>query len=190
MPQLWIIAGPNGAGKTTISQRLLRKINYQLPVVNPDEIAHQINPLDMDGVRIRAGREAIRRQRQLLATGQDFAIETTLSGQRSTEVIRYAQSIGYKVSLVFVGLENPKLALGRITERIGGGGHHIPPHDAARRFARSMQNLSLVLQVVDRAFLLDNSGPKTRLLCTKEHGALRNVSDHLPLWTQRILLSP
>jgi|GEM_PF-3753757 Uncharacterized protein conserved in bacteria len=40
MHQLWIIAGPNGSGKTTLTQRHLAG---RLPVLNPDEIALEID---------------------------------------------------------------------------------------------------------------------------------------------------
>ncbi|WP_156926470.1 hypothetical protein [Carnimonas nigrificans] len=42
-PEFWIIAGPNGAGKTTLSSRLTKRWG-DIAIVNPDEIALEIDP--------------------------------------------------------------------------------------------------------------------------------------------------
>jgi predicted ABC-type ATPase len=36
-----VIAGPNGAGKSTVMLRFNRR---RLPIVNPDDIAHSLDP--------------------------------------------------------------------------------------------------------------------------------------------------
>jgi predicted ABC-type ATPase len=65
MPQLWVVAGPNGTGKSTLTGRYLVG---RLPIVNPDTIAQKLDPANPTRarVRVRAGREAIRRQEALL----------------------------------------------------------------------------------------------------------------------------
>ena len=125
MPQLWVVAGPNGAGKSTLANKYLAG---RLPIVNPDVIAQALAPTDLHGtqVRVQAGREAVRRQESLLAQGVDFAIETTLSGNRELALMRRARDAGYKVTLVYVGVDTPTTTLGRIAQRVARGGHTVP----------------------------------------------------------------
>src|SRR5262245_37601654 len=126
MPQLWVVAGPNGAGKSTLTRRYLEG---RLPIVNPDVIAQRLDPVNPPRARVRlqAGRETIHRQEAFLTQGIDFALETTLSGNRELELMRRAREMGYKVTLVYIGIDTPGLADVRISQRVAEGGHHIPP---------------------------------------------------------------
>jgi predicted ABC-type ATPase len=70
-----VIAGPNGAGKSSlVVSRLARRI----PIVNPDDIAHEMTGPDRS--LALAGRQALVERERLLGEGQSFGIETTLSG--------------------------------------------------------------------------------------------------------------
>jgi predicted ABC-type ATPase len=186
MPQLWVVAGPNGAGKSTLANKYLAG---RLPIVNPDVIAQALAPTDPHGtqVRVQAGREAVRRQESLLAQGVDFAIETTLSGNRELALMRRARDAGYKVTLVYVGVDTPTTTLGRIAQRVARGGHMVPAVDAARRFTRSLSHLATTLTMVDRAFVLDNTGRRYRLLLSMEYGQVKRLSRHLPSWAWEVL---
>lgn len=188
MPQLWVVAGPNGVGKTTLTQQYLET---RLQLVNPDVIAQEVDTADSTRVQVRlqAGREAIHRQETLLAQGADFAVETTLSGNRELQLMRRAREMGYKVTLVYIGIETPALAKVRIIERVSEGGHYIPPEDVDRRYHRSMTNLSTALLIVDRAYVLDNSGQRRRLLLSMEGGQVKRLSRNLPRWAQVALPS-
>ncbi len=181
MSQLWVVAGPNGAGKSTLTRRYLAG---RLPIVDPDVIAQELNPADPTRARVRlqAGREAIHRHEAFLAQGIDFALETTLSGNRELELMQRAREMGYKVTLVYLGIDAPGLANVRIDQRVAEGGHHVPPQDVARRYSRSMANLATALQSVDRAFVLDNSGQRRRLLLSMAQGQVRHRSRNLPSW--------
>jgi len=181
MPQLWVVAGPNGAGKSTLTRRYLAG---RLPIVNPDVIAQELDPADPTRTRLRlqAGREAIHRQEAFLTQGIDFALETTLSGNRELELMRRAREMGYKVTLVYIGIDTPGLANVRIDQRVAEGGHHVPPQDVARRYSRSMTNLATALHIVDRVFVLDNSGQRRCLLLSMDHGQVKRRSHNLPRW--------
>lgn len=97
-PQLWVIAGPNGAGKSTLARHYLAG---RIEIVNPDDIAQQIAPdrRNDPAVAGRAGRIAIERRRALLAAGQSFAFETTLTGHSERAVMAEARDRGFKVNL-------------------------------------------------------------------------------------------
>jgi predicted ABC-type ATPase len=179
MPQFWVVAGPNGAGKTTFADRYLAP---RIPVVSPDAIALRqgVGPL-------QAGRLAILEQEAHLLAGADFAIDTTFSGNRELSLIQRAAQAGYKVNLVFLCPGSPTTCKGRILERVEGGGHAVPAADVDRRYERSLANLTVALDLVDRAFVLDNAGVKQRLLLSLENGKVRHRSNVLPDWAETAL---
>jgi predicted ABC-type ATPase len=188
MPQLWVMAGPNGAGKSTLTSRYLAG---RLPIVNPDTIAQELDPANPTQLRVRvpAGREAIRRQEALLTQGVDFAMETTLAGHRELALLQRAREAGYKVTLVYIGVDSTDMLLGRIAQRVTEGGHDVPTEDVDRRYIRSMVNLAVALQSVDRAFVLDNTDQRHRLLLTLEENRVKYLSRNLPRWAQDALPS-
>ncbi len=188
MPQLWVIAGPNGVGKSTLTSRYLAG---RLPIVNPDTIAQELDPANPTRVRIRvrAGREAIRRQEALLTRGADFAMETTLAGHRELALLQRTRETGYKITLVYIGVDSTDMLLGRIAQRVIEGGHDVPTEDVDRRYIRSMANLAAALQSVDRAFVLDNTSQRYRLLLTLEGDRVKRLSRNLPRWAQDALPS-
>lgn len=177
--QVWVVAGPNGSGKTTFTRKFL---TGKLPVVNPDDIAER------EGVgAVGAGRLAIRRQQDMLAAGESFALETTLSGRHEIDVMRQAAARGYKVNLVFIALGTPDLSIGRIVQRVLDGGHNIPAVDVKRRYERSLANLPVALRLADRAFLIDNARARPRLLVSIDVSRLKRVVRNLPVWAQSTL---
>lgn len=179
MPQLWIVAGPNGAGKTTVADRWLAP---RIPVVSPDTLAAQrhLTP-------IQAGKAAVTEQERLLAAGESFVIDTTLSGNRELALMKRAAEVGYKVNLVFVCVESLALCQARILERTDSGGHAVPPQDVARRYTRSLANLPAACALAERVFVLDNTGEKRRLLLSVERGRVKHLSGNLPRWAKEAI---
>ncbi|MEX3630483.1 MAG: AAA family ATPase [Burkholderia sp.] len=177
--QLWVIAGPNGSGKSTVVKRYLAG---KLPVINPDDIARieKVGP-------IQAGRLAIERQNRLLMRGKSFAFETTLSGKRELWVMQNARERGYKLNVIFLALDGPALAVGRISGRVLAGGHDVPTRDVLRRFQRSIENLPAALAMADRAFVFDNSGDRRRLLLSLDRGKVKMLRRDLPEWAKPYL---
>jgi predicted ABC-type ATPase len=172
--QIWVVAGPNGSGKTTFTRRFLAG---KLPVVNPDDIAER------ESVRsVSAGRLAIRRQQALLDADHSFAFETTLSGRHEIDLMRQAAKQGYKVNLVFIALDTADLSIGRIVQRVLDGGHNVPSVDVKRRYSRSLANLPEALHLSDRAFLVDNTRARPRVLVSIEAGRLKRAVRDLPRW--------
>lgn len=179
MPQLWIVAGPNGVGKTTIADRWL---SPRIPVVSPDTFAAE------DGLSpIQAGRAAVAEQERLLAAGESFALDTTLSGNRELALMKRAANAGYKVNLIYLCVESQSLCLTRILERTESGGHAVPPEDVARRYDRSLANLSSACTLAERVFVLDNTGEKHRLLLSVEQGRVKHLSGNLPEWAKEAI---
>ncbi|MBC8527340.1 MAG: zeta toxin family protein [Candidatus Cloacimonetes bacterium] len=138
MKQVFIISGPNGSGKTTLAKELLKEINLEF--VNADEILREINPQNIDRGKIQAGKYFFKRIQELTKNNKSFAIESTLSGKYPNKLISKLKDVGYQIIIIFVFLDNPKMAIHRIKVRINNGGHSIPDDDVIRRFYRSKHN--------------------------------------------------
>lgn len=176
MAQLWIIAGPNGAGKTTLADRWFA---HRIPVVSPDAIAASLNLTP-----VQAGRSAVLEQERLLANHASFALDTTFSGNRELALMKRAANAGYKINVVFVCVDSVALCLARIHERVDNGGHAVPAADVARRFGRSLKNLTASFDLADRIFVLDNTGENRRLLLSVDHNRVKHLSRNLPHWAK------
>lgn len=176
MPQLWIVAGPNGAGKTTIADLWLAS---RIPVISPDNLAaiHGLSPM-------QAGKAAVQEQERLLSSGISFAVDTTFSGHRELDLMKRAAIAGFKVNLIFICVTSPALCQARIEERVSSGGHAVPAKDVARRFERSLANLTIAFDIAERVFLLDNTGEKHRLLLSIERGRVKHFAKSTPEWAK------
>lgn len=185
--QIWIIAGPNGSGKTTLTERYMEG---KLPVINPDTIARNLNPQNPNDpkITVQAGRLALKQQRDMLTQGNSFALETTFSGNREIKLMKDAKAAGYKINLVYVSLDHPRANRVRVAERVAKGGHHVSAKDIVRRYERSMENVKDALKHADRAYVLDNSGKRTRMVVKLEKQQVKSVAINVPAWVKQLNL--
>jgi predicted ABC-type ATPase len=183
--KLWVFAGPNGSGKTTIISRYLAE---RLPMINPDLIAHELNPLRINepDIHLQAGRLAVTQRKEYLQKGISFAMETTLSGASEIKFIGEAAKAGYEVNLVYVAIKNPMQNVNRVMLRAKKGGHSVPYEDIVRRYARSMDNLAMLLKTVNRCYIIDNSD-MPHLCAVVLSGQVRTKRKILPDWVQNAL---
>lgn len=183
-----MFAGPNGAGKSTLVQRY--KVGSRIPMVNPDDIAlalrgeHGIDQAAADG---KAGRIAVTQRARLLSEGRSFGIETTLTGRSELQLMQAARNIGYKVNLVYFGLESAEDSNSRVMARVRRGGHDVPEQDIYRRFGRSLANLPAAIRLSDRVRVLDNSDERRRLVLRLDNGRVRAVSRTMPEWAKHAI---
>lgn len=129
-----IIAGPNGSGKTTFAREFLPNEGQVVEFVNADLIAAGLSPFAPDSALIQAGRLLLARIDALAASGRSFAFESTLSGKGYIERIRRWKSDGYFVSLFYLKLASPEIAVARVEQRVRQGGHWVEPDVVRRRF--------------------------------------------------------
>ncbi|MBC7388583.1 MAG: zeta toxin family protein [Opitutaceae bacterium] len=177
---LYIIAGCNGAGKTTASFNILPEILGCKEFVNADEIARGISPFQPEKVAIEAGRIMLNRIRELMNSGVDFALETTLSSLSYQQFIKEAQSNGYYVTLLYFWLETPQLAIERVAKRVASGGHHIPKDVIERRYIKGISNLfSFYVNICDYSQVYDNSQNNSILVYRKRKSEDEIVFDQV-----------
>jgi predicted ABC-type ATPase len=154
------ISGCNGAGKTTASFTILPEMLKCKEFVNSDEIAKGLSPFNSDSiaVAVEASRIMYKRIKELIASGETFAMETTLATRSGANLIREAQREGYYVTLLYFWLNTPDLAVERVKMRVAAGGHNIPESTIRRRYEAGIHNLfELYIPICDYWMIADNS---------------------------------
>ena len=168
-PRCIVIAGPNGAGKTTFAREYLPGIAKVIHFVNADLIAGGLSPLQPELAAIAAARLVLREVERLASERVDFAFETTLSGRTYVRRVEAWKQAGYRIEIVFLGLNSVDLALRRIETRVRQGGHDVPKRDVRRRFRRGWENFHEVYRPMAESWVVyDNSGTSPQLSEKKE----------------------
>jgi predicted ABC-type ATPase len=160
-----IIAGSNGAGKTTFAREFLPK-EVGCPVfVNADLIAAGLAPFQPTTAAIKAGRLMIEEMESYVRERRSFAFETTLSGRRYARMTPRWQSFGYRIKLVFLYLQDVRIAIERVRVRVRQGGHDLPEDVIRRRYEAGWRNFQQIYRkLVDTWVLYDNSGETPSLM--------------------------
>lgn len=155
MSVLTIIGGVNGVGKSSIYGVLngiyKNGANDLGVIIDTDKITAQL-----DGDKLKGGKEAVRIINDCLEKGESFAWETTLSGQKTLKTILAAREKGYSVFLHYIAVGSAEESLLRIQNRVRKGGHDIPGEDVKRRFDKRFDDLLKVLPYCDSAIFWDN----------------------------------
>lgn len=173
MPTLYIIAGPNGVGKTTFADRYLPDEAKQLEFVNADLIARGLSPYDPESAGIEAGRIALKRIRELIASRTGFTCETTMSGKSAVVWLRQAREAGYVLKTYFLWVRNPETTIRRIRQRVVEGGHAITEEVSRRRFFKTIQNFFTIYRPVMSSWkLFENELLGPRLVAVEKNGRL------------------
>lgn len=160
-----ILAGPNGAGKTTFGREYLPKEAGCPIFINADLIAEGLSPFDPSLVAIRSGRIMLQMIREHAERGDSFAFETTLAGRSYARSIPRWQEAGYSVTLFYLSLPTPEIAISRVAERVRQGGHHVPDDVVRRRFVAGRENFETLYKPrVDEWILYDNTNREPVLL--------------------------
>lgn len=101
---------------------------------------------------------------ELEQRGESFAFETTLSGLIYARRIRRWREAGYHITLIFLSLPNPQMAIDRVAERVRQGGHDVPSDVIRRRFTAGIKNFEqLYRDAVDAWAMYDNAGDEPML---------------------------
>jgi predicted ABC-type ATPase len=183
-PSAIVFAGPNGSGKSSAAGALVAGMFPIDRLVNPDTIARAINPSDPTAARIQAGRAALQAVVDHTQARRDFALETTLSGRMAEKALRRITASGYDITMYYLWLPSPDLAIARVRGRASRGEHDVPPEDVRRRYYRSLVNLEDVgMALATRWSVLDARAPGPGTVVAQ--GTPSAVSVHAPsVWTE------
>ena len=179
MPEMYVFAGCNGAGKSTLIEQFGTGFNT---IINPDQIAKEINPENPRSADLSAGKQAIIQIQHCLLSKVTFAMETTLTGQFVINKMSEAKEKGYKVYLYYIGLQDVQMHIDRVHTRVLEGGHFIAAEDIIRRYDVSLRNLNEALKVAHVSVVMDNSRDEYDVLLEVENGEVRYRANWLPQW--------
>jgi len=180
MKRLMIIAGANGTGKTTLAKEFLKK--YKIEFLNADEIAINIskNKKSLLENRIKAGKRFIQRLNEAIKARKSIAVESTLAGRYLLKTIKNLKKCGFRISIIYVFVDNPGIALRRIQARVDAGGHDVPKNDVLRRFDRSKNNFwKLYKNIADEWTMFYNGMERPVLVASGEKTGFEVVDAQL-----------
>ena len=108
-----------------------------------------------------------------------------LSSDKYIQRVRDAQSSGFLVTMIYVTLRSPELAVKRVKQRYENGGHSVPEEKIRERWVRSLENFLIFSRIVDSFTVWDNStdaatGEPPILLIDKEGESIQ-VHDRIVL---------
>lgn len=185
-PSLILLAGPNGAGKSTLYQTRVAP-SFAAPFINADLIQRdELRDASMQA-SYRAAEIAAERRANLLEARKSFATETVFSHPSKLEIITGAQTRGYMVIVMHVGVDSPDLSVARVRGRTAEGGHDVPEDKIRSRYDRGQPLIRQAVLQADRGMIFDNSRLNTppRLMLTFAAGRLVQAEPLLPDWVLR-----
>ena len=126
--------------------------------VNPDNIARDVfGDWNSPEAVMKAIRYATDMREECIANGHSLIFETVLSAPDKISFIQQAKQKGYFIRLFFIGTDTPQINAARIAYRVMNGGHDVPIQKIISRYYKSIANCSLLVPVVDRLYVYDNS---------------------------------
>ena len=180
---MYIISGCNCSGKTTASYTLLPELLDCSEFVNSDEFAKSLAPFHPETAYITASRYMLKKLRYLFTRREDFCIETTLATRSLLKTVRMAQDQGYFVTVVYLWLRSPDIAIKRVAARVEAGGHDVAPDVIRRRYYTGLEYFfDMYSPVCDKWMLVDNSETDFRIIA--EGSAKGTTVRDLPLYQQ------
>ena len=183
-----MFAGPNGSGKSTITQAFRDRGLFPANYVNADEIARTLAG-SLEEIGYQAAQMAEVQRQELMQQRQSLAFETVMSHPSKLALLEQANSLGYRVMLVFVGTNNPQINVERVALRVRQGGHDVPIDKIIARYDRTLQLLPKAVELAQVAYIFDNS-QTAELMLQVIDGSLHILKQPLPTWIETGLILP
>ena len=180
---LYVFAGPNGAGKSTLFEQFQQATSPRIEQVNGD-VLRQKHP-EMSGFDIEA--RTVEQIKDLRDKRASFSIESNLAQQADYKLIHGAKAVGYRVELVYVGLESVVDCQSRVQSRVAKGGHDVPPAIVEQRYNQSLSLLKQNYKEFDRVELVDNTSRPFQPGALIERGRVAPLQAEPPAWVQGVV---
>ncbi len=127
-------------------------------------------------------------RRKLLERRVSFSFETVMSSPDKVELLKQAQTLGYRTYLYYIATEDPSINVARVKARVNLGGHDVPEEKIVSRYSRSLALLLEAVKHTSRTYVFDNSRQGTEHLWVAEITGGRELElkcDPMPLWFQK-----
>lgn len=127
-----------------------------------------LSPFNPGSQRVTAGKLVLARIDALMEKGDNFAIETTLSGLTLASRLKIARKKGYHIRLFCLHTTDIRINIKRIKYRVSQGGHHVPSADVRRHHKRGLRNLfNVYYGLCDTITVWDNTGGEASIVAVK-----------------------
>ena len=191
-PTLCVVAGPNGAGKTsTTIQLLANEWTEDALYINPDNIAQeQFGDWNSTEAVLQAAKLATELRYRCLKDRKDFVFETVFSSEEKLDFLKKAHDEGFFIRFFFVCTNSPEINILRIAKRYLNGGHEVPMSKVFSRYYKSIENASVAVEFVDRAYVYDNSieDHTPQLLYRTVNGKIeKQYVSSIPEWARQLV---
>lgn len=125
---------------------------------------------------------------KLLESSKSFTFETVMSFPDKIELLKKAQTMGYRTYLYYVATEDSAINISRVHHRVKMGGHNVPEDKIINRYNRSLDLLKEAIPHTNRAYIFDNSTHEHIWLAEITDGSLLEMkTDVVPSWFKRSL---
>ncbi len=124
---------------------------------------------------------------KLIECSKSFTFETVMSFPDKVDLLRKAQSRGYRTYLYYVATEDPSINISRVKYRVKMGGHSVPEDKIISRYARSLDLLIQAVEFTNRSYIFDNSSHEHIWLAEITDGHLLEIkTDQMPAWFKKV----
>ncbi|MHC5372414.1 zeta toxin family protein [Enterococcus sp. LJL120] len=136
-----LVAGTNGAGKSTLYQAYPELFKDTIRINADEELKKFGGDWRSTADNFQAMRTLIKLMDKAFKSRSAFHQETTLSGSvvGHQNRIKKAKSLGYHITLLYVGLDSSEIAVQRVAARVSKGGHGIPIELIKKRYNQSLK---------------------------------------------------
>jgi predicted ABC-type ATPase len=122
-------------------------------------------------------------RRKALANSLSFSFETVMSARDKVELLREAQTRGFRTYLYFIATEDPAINVQRVKNRVADGGHDVPSDKIIARYHRSLQLLLEAIPYTNRAYFFDTSEENAWYFAEATDGVRMELKgDEAPNW--------
>lgn len=176
-----IIAGVNGVGKSSFLGVLKERKSELGIIIDADTLIAEFG-----GDRLAGDKAAITMIRDCIGRNASFVQETTLSGYTTEATAQEVKTLGYRVRMIYIGLDTLSESLMRIDNRVKRGGHDASRDDVERNFAGRWEAVAKILPYCDEAAFYDNHNGFV-IVAEYSNGELRTTGNYLPNWLSELL---
>ena len=126
-------------------------------------------------------------RRKALESSKSFSFETVMSAPDKVDLLREAQTVGYRTYIYYIATEDPAINIQRVKNRVAEGGHDVPEEKIVLRYHRSLSLLREAIRYTYRAFFFDTSEEESWYFAEATNGtSIELKSDEMPNWFQPI----
>ncbi|WP_260448577.1 hypothetical protein [Bibersteinia trehalosi] len=155
-------------------------------MIDSDNIAMQINPLNPRLADIEAGRKAIDLFQFAVKNQIAFSMESTLSGKSILKRMENAKVGNFRTRLNYIGVDDPDINIERVKARVKAGGHFIDEETIRKRYHISRENLIDAIFINDETLIYDNSETKPNLIFQIADKKIIKISEKIPNWCNQL----